>query len=759
MSESQNEDNRSLVKSNSKLIIVSKGRITSAKDHINYITLQEGEHKLTMQVSNSSLNKNDINRAVNNMRSQKIKNANSYTNLIENSKDNNKTKILKEKKFYKIINKEKENIKKNQQTTNIETTKNNNFMETSDKNSNRNNKDNNNKDNNNINDKKEEMKIADKIKLNKLNIVIPTGGNEDNDDIKSLENDDNDNIEDLIINENLDSNSKKNENNNNYIRNDALKIKISDIINTNITNRTEENKEINNFEDNQLGSKEAIIEEKNQMKKKLSSQEMSMNNNEFEELKKMYIDSSRSKENTIPLNNNLSGKNNHLTKLSKKNVINKSENISDNNNFSPNDGVIGSAIVTLGDNIKSNYMAQNLITEMEGDEISNKNLDKDKEDLISDDNKTIKIDENPDEDKTEEKEKIKENIKENIEKNKNNNLEEKKVNEVIKIHNSDNIYNINNLKESNLTLNNKKKNEKSKEKENEENIMKSLKYRSLNFVNIQQTPTVYNICQLCEHTQPVTKLFVAECKQHFFCKKCAKIYYEEIIENGIREMVCPLVKCRKPVKLEKLDNIISDEHFKILTNNLSKNNKYLLFTKLKTETLPESFEIYTEKHVLDIDSNKKFYNFNNRKEAYCPYCNKDTLFTKGNMHYGKCLNCQIKICKHCSKEFKNDHLDLSSPNHCKVFYRTKEAMQDKKNICLRYLLELFFVIASFYLTFAGAFLLIREMFSSAFNLKDNKNCIKYAFLYLFTFICFLIAIPIIFIFFPVFPSLMATFYY
>ena len=172
MSESQNEDNRSLVKSNSKLIIVSKGRITSAKDHINYITLQEGDHKLTMQVSNSSLNKNDINRAVNNMRSQKIKNANSYTNLIENSKNNNENRISKEKKFYKIINKEKENIKKNQQTTNIETTKNNNFMETSDNISNRNNKDNN-KDNN---DNKEEMKIADKIKLNKLNIIIPTGG-------------------------------------------------------------------------------------------------------------------------------------------------------------------------------------------------------------------------------------------------------------------------------------------------------------------------------------------------------------------------------------------------------------------------------------------------------------------------------------------------------------------------------------------------------------------------------------------------------
>ena len=388
---------------------------------------------------------------------------------------------------------------------------------------------------------------------------------------------------------------------------------------------------------------------------------------------------------------------------------------------------------------------------MEGDEISNRNLDKEKEDLISDDNKTIKIDENFDEDKTEEKEKIKENNEKNIN-NINNNLEEKKLNEIIRINNSDNIYNVNAL-----NINKKKRNEKEKEKE--ENIIRNLKYRSLNFTNIQTNPIQYNICQFCEHTLPVQKLFVAECKQHYFCKKCAKNYYEEIIENGIKEMVCPLVKCRKPVKLENLNNIVSEEHFKILTNNLTEAHNYLLLTKLKTETLPENYEIYTEKHVLDIDSNKKFFSFNNRKEAYCPFCNKDALFTKGNMHFGKCLNCQKKICKYCSKIFSNNHLDLSNPSHCKVYYRNKDIFQGKNNCCLRFLLELFFVIASFYLSFVGAFLLIKGMFYKAFNLNENKNCIKYTFAFLFTFICFLIVIPIIFIFFPVFPSLLASFYY
>ena len=111
MSSIPNRDENSLVNNNSKLIIISKGRIISAKDHINYITLKEGELKLTMELNNNSLNKNDINKAVKNIRSQNIKNSKSNTNLFEsnnnlNSKEKNFSKFyIKKKKTRKIIKK------------------------------------------------------------------------------------------------------------------------------------------------------------------------------------------------------------------------------------------------------------------------------------------------------------------------------------------------------------------------------------------------------------------------------------------------------------------------------------------------------------------------------------------------------------------------------------------------------------------------------------------------------------------------------
>ena len=725
MSSIPSAKDNSLINNNSKLIIISKGRIISAKDHINYITLKEGELKLTMQLNNNSLNKNDINKAVKNIRSQNLKNSKSNTNLFESTNNLNS----KEKKFFKVLCKKKENEKNNQKISNIETTKNNNFMETSDNNNNKN---------------KGSMKQIDKIKLKKLNIMIPTGTNEDN---KSLGNDDiND---DLIINDNIGNNLKIN----NIIdkKKEELKIKISDINDTNVDNENEKNKEKNIYlEENKLSSKEGLLDDKIQMEKKLSSQEMSLNNNDFEELKHMYIDSSRSKENTIPFNNNLVEKNNQKTKLLKANLISKSENFSDNNNNLNNEGAVGSAIVNIGDIAKSNYRAQNLITEMEGDEISNKNLDKEKEDLISDD-KTIKIDENQEEDASEEKENNKdEDNKDNINNSENvdNNLEEKKSNEMIKV-NKNNF--TNKATASLLELNKKKRNE------NTPNENRNIKYRSLNLNNIRTTPVIYNICQICEHTLPISRLFSPGCNQHYLCKKCAKIYYEDLIENGTREMCCPLNKCRKPVNLEDIKEIISEEHFKKLTQNLDKNEKNLLFAKLKTDTMQETLELYTEKHVLDVDTNKKFFNFNSMKGDYCPHCNKDALFNKSNLHFFKCLNCEKKICRYCLKLFSNDHLDLMNPNHCKVYYRYNDNLESKNNYCLKYLLELFFVLASFYLSFVGAFLIIKKMFYNIFNMKDNQNCIKYTFLYLFTFICFLIVIPIIFIFFPVYPSLLALF--
>ena len=305
MSKTPLRRNNSNSKKNNKLIIVSKGRLISAKQNINYITLQEGDLKLTMEVNNSSLNRDDINKAVNNIKSQNIHNSKSNTNIIKNEQDDSIIMKSTEKKYFKILYKQKEKNK-----LKIDQTKNDNFIETT----------------GNIKDNSDN-KQNDKIEIKELKSNIPSNSNKD--EIKSSINDDV--IDDIIINDKIEDNIKNNEDDNN---DNKLKLKILDIIDIDKNNENERNNKMrynDNFVDeNPLDSKEVFIEGKiggrNEMKKKLSSQEMSMNNNEFEELKHIYIDSSRSKENTIPLNNNLVDKSNHRTKLQKiENLGSKSE--------------------------------------------------------------------------------------------------------------------------------------------------------------------------------------------------------------------------------------------------------------------------------------------------------------------------------------------------------------------------------------------------------------------------------------------------
>ena len=180
--------NNSNSKNNSNLIIVSKGRLESAKGNINYITLQEGDHKLTMQISNNSLNKKDINKAVKNIRSQNLHNSKSNTNLFKNDNDETITMNSKEKKYFKILYKQKEKNKYK-----IKETKNDNFIETTGFF----------KDNNDI--IQDDAFKKNEININKLNNsnkeekkCLDNKDNNDNDNIDDNDNDnDNDNIDDI----------------------------------------------------------------------------------------------------------------------------------------------------------------------------------------------------------------------------------------------------------------------------------------------------------------------------------------------------------------------------------------------------------------------------------------------------------------------------------------------------------------------------------------------------------------------------------
>jgi len=114
--------------------------------------------------------------------------------------------------------------------------------------------------------------------------------------------------------------------------------------------------------------------------------------------------------------------------------------------------------------------------------------------------------------------------------------------------------------------------------------------------------------------------------------------------------------------------------------------------------------------VIDINSNKNFFNYNSAKDGYCPYCYEESLFSKTNTHYYKCLNCLRKICKYWFKEFHVRHMNINYNLHCKVFYRGDEEDNRKKSKFVTFLLELFFVFAIFYLCLAGSFSLLENYF-------------------------------------------------
>ena len=55
----------------------------------------------------------------------------------------------------------------------------------------------------------------------------------------------------------------------------------------------------------------------------------------------------------------------------------------------------------------------------------------------------------------------------------------------------------------------------------------------------------YINCSICEHSYPISKLYVPNCKIHYLCRKCAKNYYEDAIENGDKKLNCHFVNVIK----------------------------------------------------------------------------------------------------------------------------------------------------------------------------------------------------------------------
>ena len=140
----------------SKLIIISKDRIRSARNENNLITLKEGTLKYTIKLSSGFLDKNSINKAIKTMKRQILINSRSYGELYENL---NLNKYIKNRSNVKTPNKERDiNSRKSHNSKRkddiiIETNRSYNIMKTTE----------NNKDDNNENEEKS----------NKLKTIIP----------------------------------------------------------------------------------------------------------------------------------------------------------------------------------------------------------------------------------------------------------------------------------------------------------------------------------------------------------------------------------------------------------------------------------------------------------------------------------------------------------------------------------------------------------------------------------------------------------
>ena len=645
----------------SKMIIISKRGIKSAKERVDF-TLKEGELKLSVQMDNEKINKNKINEVVTAIKNNYLINSQSYGILQEN--DNLNT-YLKKKNILKSLNR-KTPIK----IINVDTTRN--LIQSVERSKSS-------KDDENINYKSETITPNRKKNILFKNIKIH---NNKGDNL--------DNVTNILINENEMTISIKDKDD---------KIDIVSNKENNITN------DINNKNDNPglIRRNYFSMTKNNNNKKDEKPYEY-----KSEEINQANSNTSRAYESVK--NNNFMEKNNQRSDRAAKSISDH-----DVDKYPKKVSILDSGI-----NYKETQ-CQRLITENEEsikDSYKNKN-----EKSESKNSNTIKIDEN---EESEEDEKLK------IDKN---------------------IYNLKN-EQNNINKLKLIDDEKEKENSSKENNQKFRNSKLAISLPISNTKLIYKVCTLCEHIFPSQKIFLPECGKHSLCNRCAKNYYEDIIENGKKEMKCPFLNCQKPVDLEDLKKIINKEHFNLLCknnyNDVNDTQNKFIFAKIKTNIDKDNIELYTKKNVIDISSNKSFFNYTNAKGVYCPNCYKDTIFSKNGSHFFKCLNCQCKRCKYCFKDFDDNHMDINTVNHCKVYYRYEDD-ENRGNKFYYILLQIFFVLASFYICFAGSFLMFRKLFFFIFRAKSTGNIILYIFAYIFTLIFFLISIPFLVVFYPFFP--------
>ena len=252
--------------------------------------------------------------------------------------------------------------------------------------------------------------------------------------------------------------------------------------------------------------------------------------------------------------------------------------------------------------------------------------------------------------------------------------------------------------------------------------------------------------------------------QHFFCMKCGKNFFEEIIDTIIKtknqdiKIKCPIISCKNLIPLPLLQIILSEQYFDIIRGKIfkikEKNKKGKTHSKInnnfqKTEIILETSELRKEKlknikkDLFNIKTKNNFIHYVKKTFIQCHNCKEYSLYGNIEGNYDLCLNCLKKYCKYCHKLFEERHFDRTYINHCRVVYR---AFKDfSKYRCIkRYGYFLLYIILGY--LFLLTFFLLKIKYICR-NKNDFTKFIKIIF-FLFMFILFL---PFVIILFPYFP--------
>ena len=156
---------------------------------------------------------------------------------------------------------------------------------------------------------------------------------------------------------------------------------------------------------------------------------------------------------------------------------------------------------------------------------------------------------------------------------------------------------------------------------------------------------------------------------------------------------------------------------------------------------------YLQKNIIDVNSYNKYIFYLRKSFKRCPFCKEYTIYKKIEGNYDRCLKCLKKFCKFCHKEFNAAHLDISSNDHCKVYYRNNKEYKQQK---------FFIKIAYNYIYVIVAYLFILTFFLIKLKrgLKIHNTFFKLIAIVVYFFL-FFIFIPLNLIILPFFPIIIS----